>query len=709
MNTTTLASAAERLLDLLPQIFRIRDYEEAVRIAGLQGFAAPDPLADTAEGPLMALLAALGSQYDLLEAEVDWLYEDQFIETCADWVVPYIGALVGARVVDVGDAQSARMQVADTIRNRRSKGTARALANRARAVMALPAEAIEYAAFIARTWNPNFPGEMVDATIAINGPKSRALGLPMTIAQHTIELRDMREGGRFAPANVGARAWPMRAVRHSETIPYQLSAEQPGRYRFDPLGRDIALWAPPDDQIPDHPRLEINQIPQPIPLKAAVDDPGEYYGPGQAIQIFIAGVAQPLDQICFCDLGDGDSPDEWNKHGHAEERSRIRIDPTRGRFVLPGGGAGVVPSSIRVRYHFGTGLRAGGAERGAALALREAELRDELGERDRRPEVAIDFTAPQTLPQATAPDQAATLFEQAVDGLATNPAVLLEYGATIAMPATTTLPAGGNYEIRGGDGVWPTLQLLAPWRIAGGAGSCLILRGLRLTGHDLVIAADGLRQLTLIDCTFADAEGRLVMEEPGCKLLAVRTVLGRIRVAPSVEIDLMDCLVDSQRADTPVIAAIGGGGGGILWTERSTIIGDAILLGFDEASNSLFAVHPDRTAARPAVSAERLQSGCVRYSALPRGSVAPRRYRCFPEEGDSTSPAPVFASLDPANAAYGTLVAANAEPLFIGAENGGEMGVGNRDSYHRRKRLLDRDLVEWVPFGMVAATELMND
>src|SRR3954470_4718326 len=107
-------SAAERLLALLPQIFRIRDHEQAERIAAAQGFAPPDPLADEAEGPLVTLLAALGQQFDLLEAEVDWLYEDQFIETCANWVVPYIGALVGARIVEVGDARSARLQVADT-------------------------------------------------------------------------------------------------------------------------------------------------------------------------------------------------------------------------------------------------------------------------------------------------------------------------------------------------------------------------------------------------------------------------------------------------------------------------------------------------------------------------------------------------------------------------------------------------------------------
>jgi hypothetical protein len=37
------------------------------------------------------------------------------------------------------------------------------------------------------------------------------------------------------------------------------------------------------------------------------------------------------------------------------------------------------------------------------------------------------------------------------------------------------------------------------------------------------------------------------------------------------------------------------------------------------------------------------------------------------------------------------------------------MGVGNRSSFARAKRLLDRDLIEWVPFGMTVSTELMTD
>ncbi|MBO9621252.1 MAG: hypothetical protein J7500_00935 [Sphingomonas sp.] len=717
MTGAPFPTAAERLLALLPDIFRIRDHEQAVRIAAAQGFLAPDPLADVAEGPLVTLLAALGQQLDLLEAEVDWLYEDQFIETCADWVVPYIGALVGARILDVGDAESARQQVADTIRNRRAKGTSWALANRTRNIMVAPAEAIEYAAHVVQTYNPNFPGDGRAMTMAINGAPGRLLALPSTIRQHLAELRDMREGGRFAPQNVGARVWTRHSIAHGEVVPSAVAGGQAGRFRFDPLGRDIALWSVPRDLSNSErlrSRLLPDQIPGPIPLIPAVDFPEDYYGPGDSVLISIAGVDQPLDQICFCDLGDDGGPGQWNANGSADELGRIRIDPTRGRFLLPGGGAGVDPTTIRVRYHFGTALHfgrepcVGGAQREVADAASEARMRAAFGARDRRPPVPIDFSAPAVLAQDAAPAQVATLLEQALDAFDQQPAVRIDFGGTLAPPASTSLPTDANVELRGGDGVWPTLILAQDWQIAQGEGAILTLRGLRLSGDAIRVLADGLHQLTLIDCTVVPGSGSIRIEEPNCKLLALRSILGAIRVAPAVEIDLVDCLVDSGAADVPAIAALDETAGGILWTERCTIIGDARLLAFDEVDDTIFAARPDRALADPPVSARRLQSGCARYSAIPRGSVTPRRYRCFPGEGDTSSPAPVFESLAYSDAGYGALVPANPDGVLLGAENGGEMGIGNGTSYHRRKRLLDRDLVEWVPFGMASATELMS-
>jgi hypothetical protein len=62
---------SEQLYNLLPAIYRIRDAERGE--------------------PLKALLAVIAEQAAVLEEDLAQLYDDQFIETCAEWVIPYIG------------------------------------------------------------------------------------------------------------------------------------------------------------------------------------------------------------------------------------------------------------------------------------------------------------------------------------------------------------------------------------------------------------------------------------------------------------------------------------------------------------------------------------------------------------------------------------------------------------------------------------------
>ncbi|MBL0011664.1 MAG: hypothetical protein IPP22_13230 [Nitrosomonas sp.] len=68
-------SRIDRLYELLPAIYRMRD-------------------ADQGE-PLKALLQIISEQVNLVEDDIFQLYENWFIETCEDWVVPYIGELIG--------------------------------------------------------------------------------------------------------------------------------------------------------------------------------------------------------------------------------------------------------------------------------------------------------------------------------------------------------------------------------------------------------------------------------------------------------------------------------------------------------------------------------------------------------------------------------------------------------------------------------------
>ena len=86
---------------------------------------------------LDALLAAVDEQAALLAADIDQVWEDLFIESCADWAVPYIGSLLGL------PADAERLEVAHAIALRRRKGTPAALEDFAEVLSGWTARVIE--------------------------------------------------------------------------------------------------------------------------------------------------------------------------------------------------------------------------------------------------------------------------------------------------------------------------------------------------------------------------------------------------------------------------------------------------------------------------------------------------------------------------------------------------------------------------------------
>ncbi len=95
------------LFDRLPEIHRIKDREQA---------SGDDP------GPLQAYLSHVENAFTAVKGSAEALYHDLFIETCADWVIPYLGDLLGTSHL-AGDPWTLRADVADTILLRRAKGT----------------------------------------------------------------------------------------------------------------------------------------------------------------------------------------------------------------------------------------------------------------------------------------------------------------------------------------------------------------------------------------------------------------------------------------------------------------------------------------------------------------------------------------------------------------------------------------------------------
>ena len=85
-------------------------------------------------------------QLGVVAEDLDQLYDDQFIETCAPWVIPYIGDLIGYQAVKgIAPAiDNPRSEVADTISFRRRKGTVLVMEQLARDVTGWGAHAVEF-------------------------------------------------------------------------------------------------------------------------------------------------------------------------------------------------------------------------------------------------------------------------------------------------------------------------------------------------------------------------------------------------------------------------------------------------------------------------------------------------------------------------------------------------------------------------------------
>lgn len=92
------------LYQRLPEIYRIKDAEQQP----------PDQL--------RAYLALVEDAFGAIHENIESLYHDLFIETCDDWVIPYIGDLLGTTHLS-GEPWTLRADVADTIALRRRKGT----------------------------------------------------------------------------------------------------------------------------------------------------------------------------------------------------------------------------------------------------------------------------------------------------------------------------------------------------------------------------------------------------------------------------------------------------------------------------------------------------------------------------------------------------------------------------------------------------------
>src|SRR5216684_957930 len=125
---------ADKLWNLVPEVYRAED--------------GGDP--DSA-GPLREMVDRIGRQAAVLRRTIDRLWDDQSIETCDDWLIPYIGDLLATNLVSSLDGRGRRLDVANTIYYRRRAGTVGILEQIAHDVTGWDARVVEFFRRLSRT------------------------------------------------------------------------------------------------------------------------------------------------------------------------------------------------------------------------------------------------------------------------------------------------------------------------------------------------------------------------------------------------------------------------------------------------------------------------------------------------------------------------------------------------------------------------------
>ncbi|HET7065500.1 MAG TPA: hypothetical protein VFI49_14605 [Rudaea sp.] len=366
----------DRLYGLLPAFHRSADAE--------QGY------------PLRALLRVIGEQVSVVEDDIAQLYDDWFIETCAEWVIPYIGDLVGYRPVhaagEPGDPASGegrlrnrfllpRSEVANTVSMRRRKGTLSALAQLGPDVAGWPVRAVEFFRLLAWTQNLNHRHPQRARTIDVHDVDAlEQLGGAFDRCAHTAEVRRIasrRRRGRYNVANIAAFVFRMQAYPVTRTPACCVEEEGPHCFTFSVLGNDAPLYTKPAPAtvplreatlpVPIR-RFELEQIARRHPLVAGAS--AAYYGDDKSLAIHAPGWPKktspqpiPAQHIVPADLSG------WRYRCKAD---CVAVDPVNGRILFP---VGQLPKQgVWVDYHYGFSADIGGGE--YARALRQPTLAD---------------------------------------------------------------------------------------------------------------------------------------------------------------------------------------------------------------------------------------------------------------------------------------------------------------------------------------------
>jgi hypothetical protein len=655
----------DRLYALLPSVHRLRDADEGE--------------------PLKQLIGVIAKEIAILEENIAQLYDDQFIETCADWVVPYIGDLIGYRQLYglTSQISSPRAEVANTIGLRRRKGTAGMLAELARDVTGWDAQAVEFFQRLACSQYLNHLRPQSLGTADVRGMLPLdSLNEPFETVPRCVDVRHTAgRRGRCNIPNIGIYIWRLRSYSLRGAPAFRLDAN---RYLFSPLGVATRLFGRPQEDAGSAAGTP-GGVQMPLGRRMVAANVADFYGPNASFSV--SGVT--VDQVNICDLSDA-TGGAW---AHTPAAGKVAIDPLLGRIAF--GTAQTAAPTVTYYYGFSDDLGGGEYDREATLNLAL------------QPVVSV-VTGGTALPNALSTVGNGGAVEIGDDG---------SYAATPTITAAT----GKTIELRAANETRALLALGGDLTISGEDESTVTLNGLLITGGRIHVidSADHkqLQRLRLVHCTLVPGLGLTAAgapQLPGAPSLVVETantiveidhcILGGVRAVPTAQVTITNSIVDANAETGVAYAAVDGTSAGApLSVENSTVIGKVHTGSLTLASNSIFLAQTTQGDGWLApVWSDRRQAGCVRFSYLPAGAHTPRRYRCQPAtDADAPRVRPTFTSLRYGDAGYGQLDRGVVAPeIWQGADDGTELGVFHGLSQPQRETNLCLRLAEYAPFGL---------
>lgn len=661
-----------RLYELLPVVHRMRDAEHGY--------------------PLRALLQVAGEQFAAIEDNIGQLYDNWFIETCEDWVVPYLAALTGYRpAAEAGLAAEGpgalaniltpRAEAANTLAYRRRKGSLALLELLANNAAGWPARAVEFYALLGRSQNVSylqmkrgFSANMRDASVLdlIDGPFDRIA--------HSADVRRIssaRTIGRCNIQSVGVFVWRLKSYPLTYGPAYCVEAQARHCFTFSALGNDAPLFSFAAPETDPAAIADERNVPAPIRRRALEHRSRKrpftnrvstsYYGAGRSLAIYAPGwpqrdAKQPIlaKQISVADLSD------WKARPPA---GRIAVDPVLGRIVFP---SRQLPlEGVYVDYHYGFSSDMGGGEYPRTVSQPLAghyKLYPVRRDGGLDAFSSVNAALAQWRRDGTAPHGAiegSPEHQKWLSGKNLLRAAVIEIqdSAAYTEQLAIELEEGEYLQIRAASGKRPIIRLLDHsverpdgFSIRGKRASRFKLDGVLVAGRGLRISELSenpdrldhgdlcdvvIRHCTLVpgwwldcDCApMAPHEASIALADSSARLVVEHSIIGAIHVTAN------------ERMHDPVKVSINDSIVDATHEDRPAICAPNLPLAFAqlEIRRSTIigqvAAHAIKLAENSIftgnVRVGRRQIGCMRYCFVPPESRTPHRHRCQPDEAVS--------------------------------------------------------------------------